>query len=298
MVYAVELEERFVIRVEKGDVDFHLTAAVYNFKWYYDGERLVLVEDRDAALVVEEEGTWLRVTGYGEVEKGEAAELVAKRLGLGEDYSDFFRRAAGDPILREAPRIFAKWRLRSATPWYAFLVAVLQQNASFLQGWRGLCCIIKRFGTPMRLGQMYTIAPPTPREVLDLGDKLRSCPIGYRAATIAAVAETFAKGGDPFKARGVGPYTRSLVELLAHRRYDAAPVDRWVKRLVQEAVGQDAEQYLREKFGQWAGLAVYLYTVALDAAPLRKALERLKKGQVTPMEEVSPMGMWKTEMCH
>jgi len=272
----VELKEQLVVFVEKGDLDFHLTASIYNFGWYYDGKRLALVEDVDLVVLVDECGRSLRARVFGRrIDREAAEELIARRLGLGEDYSEFYELIEDDPILYEVPKLFRGWRLRSTTVWHAFLIAVLQQNASFIQGWRSLCCLIKRFGTPVNLDGFKTIIPPTPNDVLRYGKRMSVCPVGYRLSTIVGLAEAFIKGGDYFKVRGVGSYTRSLVELLAYRRYESLPVDRWSRRLVAETFRVEeggVDEFLRRRYGRWTGLALYLYTVVLDALPITKAL--------------------------
>lgn len=274
-------------------VDFEKTAAVYNFSFYFDGKRLVLAEPNRAAVVYRD-GALLRAVGYGEWTQSELANAVEERLGLGEDYSELFSLAEHDVILARVPAVLAGWRMRSMPLWLALLVAINQQNASFAQGWRNLCRIIKRLGKPARLGDVYTYLPPSPEDVLRRRDELRGCGVGYRAGYILSVAEALAEGRDPLRAKGVGGYTRALAELLAYRRYDEPPVDRWVEALVEKAYGGgDARELLKRRFGRWAGLAVYLYTIVLDAAPLRRALQRIERGLIEPVEEISPMNLWR-----
>jgi len=51
---------------------------------------------------------------------------------------------------------------------------------------------------------------------------------------------------------------------------------------------------LRERFGQWVGLAAIDATIAFDAQPLRRALERLEKGLNKPgVDEPSPITLWR-----
>lgn len=183
--------------------------------------------------------------------------------------------------------------MRSSPLWLALLIAINQQGAGFVQGWRNLCCIIKQ-ERPAKLGDLATYIPPGPEEVLRGPELLKRCKVGYRAEYILSATRSIVEGEDPLRARGVGEYTKWLVGLLARRKYGEPPVDRWVKAVVREAYGvDDAGGFLRRRFGEWAGLAVYLYTVALDAAPLSCALERIRRGQVRPVEETSPANLWR-----
>lgn len=274
-------------------VDFEKTASVYNFSFYFDGRRLVLAEP-DRAAVVYRDGAVLRAVGYGDWTQSELAGVVEERLGLSEDYSELFSLAARDPILARAPVALAGWRMRSTSLWLALLTAINQQNAGFAQGWRNLCRIIKRLGKPAWLGDLYTYLPPSPEDVLRRENELRSCGVGYRASYILSAAEALVEGRNPLRAKGVGNYTRALTELLAYRRYDEPPVDRWVEALVKKAYGDgSARDVLKRRFGKWAGLAVYLYTIVLDAAPLRRALQRIEQGLIEPVEEVSPTNLWR-----
>ncbi|OYT38671.1 MAG: hypothetical protein B6U89_05405, partial [Desulfurococcales archaeon ex4484_58] len=99
--------------------------------------------------------------------------------------------------------------------------------------------------------------------------------------------------------KGIGPYTARLALILALRKYDQPPVDRWLKKIVSKVYGVDekrVESFWREKWRDWSGLASLALTITLDAEPLRKALARIERGELTPIHEpdkLSPLNMWR-----
>ena len=290
--------------VDLGDVDFHLTASMYNLPQMYDGERLILVEGPSLIIVLRPVEDGVSAVAYGEaVTRDELVEMVAWRLGLWENYSDLYARAINDPILREVPTALRGWRLRSAPLWWSLVIAVAQQNASFRQGWRSLCCLVKLFGRGVELEDGdVAVVPPQPSDVIKLGNELKRCGLGYRVDTLIRIAEAYTSGENPLSVKGVGQYTARLASLLAYRTYSDPPIDRWVIRLVSETYGVDAghrsvEEFLKARYGEWAGLAVLLYTIVLDAEPISKALNRVRRGDVRPVIEPSPATIWKSPMC-
>ena len=290
--------------------DFHLTASLYNFHWYYDGARLYLCHPSGVVEVREERGA-LRVTAYGELSACEAAEYASWSLGLDEDLNDFHESLVDDPILRYVPEKLTGLRVRSLSPWLASVVAVCQQRASFLQGWRMLYRLFDLYGRRVKLeGDGETLMPPSPSDILARPGGLREARVGFRDRALLGLARAFAEGlpcDDPggfeenlVSIKGVGRYTARLARVLGLRSYEEPPIDDWTVKLVSEAFGvepraKEVETFLKERYGPYAGLAVLMYTVVLDAEVIGRALERVRKGLVYPLEleRPTPLTLWR-----
>jgi N-glycosylase/DNA lyase len=313
---------RLVGRVDLGEaaarrrVDLFKVLSVYNFSFWFDGAvaRVVLELEPPAVAVVSVKG---EAALYAQ-EGSDPAELegrLAAALGLAEDTSGFLQVASGDPLLAPFAREWGGWRVRSSSLWWALLVAVCQQNASFRQGWSMLARLVRSYGRRAELeGAGEVLLPPTHRDVLGDPSRLAASGLGYRARTVVGVAEALSSGRVPPEeelarvgaeeaeallrsVRGVGSYTARLALALSLRRYELPPIDRWVRAIASRAYGVgegEVELEWRRRWGRWSALAVLALTVALDAAPLRKALERLESGRLLPEPgEVSPAQLWR-----
>jgi 3-methyladenine DNA glycosylase/8-oxoguanine DNA glycosylase len=159
--------------------------------------------------------------------------------------------------------------------------------------------------------------PPAPRDVLAEPEKLRKAGLGYRSATVLGIAGAIESGELPSsedlaselveqaetqlrKIKGVGSYTARLALALALRRYELPPIDRWVKALAAKAYGVEekaVEGEWRKRWGRWSALAVIALTVALDAAPLSKAIARFESGRLLPESGAGgPAELWRLQL--
>ncbi len=297
------------------DYDLSLTLSIYNFGFWFDGSKCFIQLDTNGETVAIMEVSG-RFTIYSRDKSIKCSDLVDKLayiLGLSEDLSKFYELAENDPILGCFSKKYRGWRVRSTSLWWGLVIGICQQNASFKQGWGMLYNIIKLYGRKAVLnGREYPLIP-TPQDILDNPDLLIKARTGYRSETILRVAKEIEKiekrirkERDPEiiesiikSIKGVGSYTARLAMVLSLRRYELPPIDRWLKKIVSTIYGVDekmAEKYWVQKWGEYSGLASLAVTIALDAVPLRKALERLRTGKICPLENaqiVSPVNMWR-----
>ena len=296
-------------------VDLFKTLCVYNFGFWFNGReaRVVLDLELPAVALVSVDGA-ARIYAPPGSDAPELEERLLFSLGLRESLESFYAMAAADPLLSAFAREWRGWRLRSCDPWWALVTAVCQQNASFRQGWWMLAKLIALYGRMVELEDRgWVPLPPTPRDVLAEPGKLRMAGLGYRSETVLRVAEAMESGTLPSGAlaaepveraeailrrvKGVGSYTARLALALALRRYELPPIDRWVKALAAKAYGIEekaVEAEWRKRWGNWSALAVIALTVALDAAPLSKAIARLESGRLLPEPGAGgPAELWR-----
>lgn len=301
--------------------NFYLTSSCYNFEWWFDGSKCLVPISRDPPLIVvaqqHEDLVSADVYGNEEARSLDVERKVKWIFGLDEDLTDFYNVVGDDPILYEVPRSLLGMRLRTTDLWNALLIAICQQNASFIQGWSMLCRIYKYFGSRVELDGLRTIMPPGPIDLLEK-DRLEETKVGYRAKTIMEAALAFTNFNSGFfdrveglkdedaeallrEIKGVGSYTARLTLILSQRRYSLLPLDRWLKSLAEKVYGlRDVEGGLKIKWRGWCGLAAFFVTVVLDAEVITKALQRALGGDVKPRGESkkpTPLTLWMHSIC-
>ena len=57
------------------------------------------------------------------------------------------------------------------------------------------------------------------------------------------------------KVKGIGEKVASCVSLFGMGRYDAFPVDVWIKRVAEKYFADDEKGFSAERFGKYAGIA-------------------------------------------
>jgi len=285
--------------------NFELTASAYSFSWQFDGKvlKIPLRLSDDFVIVkvrkVSERSLNLDIwSSTGSVRNDEVVEKICRILNLDEDLKEFYNICKSDVLLRKVPEGL---RMRSCDSWYAFLIAISQQNTSFKMGWSMLYRLHKYLGKKVLTGNEIFILPPNPEEIIKFDEKsLRDVGYGYRSSIIVEVARKFVSVGDDLRKvlvniKGVGPYTRNLALLLAYRDYNNVIIDRWVKGLYETILNvKDVENYLRRKWHRYVGLVTWYLTIVLDAEPLSKAIERARKGMLEPtFTGLTPLTLWK-----
>jgi len=284
--------------------DWHATLATYSFGWQYDGAKGYVWLCKHCIAKIKPLDNHANIYIYCESNDRcweYAVNELRDVLGVYEDLSEYIRLGKGDPLVGGLLEAMPGLHLRRTSIWYAFLVAVCQQNASFKQGWNMLYKLHLIASDRLIVEDKIFLEPPKP---LNLNrEVLRKAGLGYRASTVleAVQKQVYNLSCDDIDrledVRGVGSYTLNLVRVLACRDYNALPLDRWLKRLAAEAYNVQPNDVYGEfdrRFKSWKGLAAIHTTIAFDAEPLRRALERLKRGDNKPgLVEPSPLTLWK-----
>ncbi len=300
----------------KGDnADLKLILSTYNFSFWFNGENGFIQLDRNGNVIAMISiGGVYRIYSCTKLSCKDHVDKLYWSLGLRENLNEFHETALKDPLLREFISKYPGWRLRSTSLWWALVVGVCQQNASFRQGWKMLYNIVKNYGRKIVLEDHETYLTPTPQDIIEKPELLKKSGTGYRWKTILSIAHWFLEHNVDCKAlqrskaeeieeilksiKGVGEYTARLALVLALRRYELPPVDRWLRKIISVVYGvseKEAEDKWVSIWGRYSGLASVAVTVALDAEPLNKALKRIGEGKISPIEDnkITPLTMWK-----
>lgn len=310
------LEKIYHDTLDTRGTNLYLTLSTYNFSFWFNGRRGVVVLDEYVPVVafVNTDGSFEIHSAKRDVPIGEYVDRLKRMLGINEDLGEFYNLSKNDPILMPFGRELVGWKPRSTSLWWGLVIGVCQQNASFRQGWRSLYNIMRFYGRRYETIHGKIVLPPTPEDILTKPMLLRETGVGYRADTIVNIARWITRNKGiveklerlPSKdverilkgIKGVGSYTARLSIILAYRKYDLPPIDRWLKRLIVEAYGvseHEAEKYWIKRWGKWSGLAAYASTISLDAEVLSIALKKLREGRIKPTMEgkMTPLSLWK-----
>jgi N-glycosylase/DNA lyase len=139
-------------------------------------------------------------------------------------------------------------------------------------------------GQPLFLNQDVNYAFPAPRTISDLSiSRLRGCGAGFRAPYLKKAAIAFLKGRiteetlamRPYEEAkallmglaGIGDKVADCILLYSAHRFEAFPVDVWIKRVMErlyfrgkKTPERKIRQFASEYFGEYAGYAQqYLY---------------------------------------
>jgi len=211
-------------------------------------------------------------------------DLFRLRDDLGSFYEEF------GPEFGPVLNAFRGLRLmRASNPFESLVCCLCSQNSSVRQVNATANEIRRRFGMAIALEDgTVGYAFPRPEKLASMPvTRLRSIrPLAYRAKYVLTASRMISRGDLDLdglrrttyeEARklimqvpGIGPKVADCFLLYGLGMDEAAPVDRWIHRIVSRHYLRDrkvskegAARLLRERFGRWAGYAqLYLYHYA------------------------------------
>lgn len=304
-------------RLSSRGVDLKKTLVTYNLCFYIGDDHAFVVLSSEPAIIAKVyfNGTY-ELFADDCSQEDQWVKRLEFTLGIWEDQSEIYARGLGDPLLGQFLDAYRGLRIRSCDLWWGLVIGVCQQNASFRQGWLLLHRIVDYYGKRVNVDGDEIPRPPTPREILSDVDTLIQTGVGYRAKTIKNTAEFFLENKtrnlleeveDPrdleatlTSIKGIGPYTARLAMVISLRRYELPPIDKWIRRIASYIYDIDesiVETYWSRKWGRCAGLAALYTTIALDAEPLQRALERIKNKELLPKMTCQPSPLNMKSFC-
>ena len=300
----------------RNDYNFKLTASLYATHWDYDGERAYVPVRKGnilgvAVLMLVKDHIHIEIFSERRDDEfiEEALRVTDHVMALGEDLREFYDLVRDDPLLAIINGDLRGLHMRAMQSiWEGLLVGICQQNASFRQGWLMVTLLRGVLGSKVFLKKYgHKIALlPTPSEVIARKDLLRSTRAGYRTSTILECARSFSKESiEPERLeelRGIGQYTARIARILALRKYDEFPVDRWFARLIPNAYFnvdetwpiEKVEKFARERWGKYMGLAAIFITAVIAAETIGDTLKRIHAKNINPFpNKPSPFTLWR-----
>ncbi|MBR3994167.1 MAG: DNA glycosylase [Clostridia bacterium] len=186
------------------------------------------------------------------------------------DYSKILSDFPDDEILKKASGFGSGIRILHQDNWEALCSFIISQNNNIPRIKGIIHNLCEKYGEPV-FTDSYGITHysfPDAKTIADAGEKaMFDLKTGFRSKYIYDAAYKVASGkidlNVPYRMsytdgakylqqiKGVGLKVASCVLLFSYRKYDAFPVDVWVKRILEKYYGGKADA---EYFGKYAGL--------------------------------------------
>src|SRR5512137_485351 len=222
---------------------------------------------------------------------GATAPFVRHYFSLDTDVSAILASIDTDPFIHACIRKNRGLRLVRQPAWECAVSYICATNSNIPTIRRRIASIAERCGRPVEFeGKLYH-AFPEPSSIFCKGHEgLTECRLGYRQPYVFGTSglvtdekawETLIRTLPYGEARrellklyGVGPKAADCILLFAFQKYEAFPVDVWIRRIVQQHYLPDLlpdapltnheydtiRRFAREHFGEYCGWAQeYLY---------------------------------------
>jgi len=157
-----------------------------------------------------------------------------------------------DTYLKEAASYSKGIRILNQDKWYTLITFIISQRKSLPAIMSSVEKLCKTCGTYIgRKDKESIYAFPTPNQILSTSDKkLGTCGLGYRldyiksAAAICMYDDTYLEKLNTqddeallvklMEFHGIGPKIAKCIMLFGYKRYNAFPVDVWIKRALED----------------------------------------------------------------
>ena len=250
----------------------HTLSCGQVFRWEKDGGWWYGVVD-GKVLRVRQNGRKISWQGVDEA-------MIRHYFQLDLDLPEILASIDRDPLVHAAVAACNGLRIVAQPPWecLASYICATYTNIPVIK--KRISLFSARYGEeiPFRGKTYYSF--PTPETLAEAGEcELRECRMGYRAPYLCRTAGVIA--GDPgweqriyalpylearkdlLRLKGVGKKVADCVLLFAFQKYEAFPVDVWIRKILQGRYAETGESrkdeeiatFGRERFGPYAGYA-------------------------------------------
>ena len=215
------------------------------------------------------------------------ASDVRRYLDLNDDLEAILASIDVDPFMRRVLSAVKGLRLLKQDPWHCLCSYLISSNNRVERIDRSVKAIARKWGTRHVVGgrEVYDL-PPAERLSRCGEPDMRTCGVGFRAPYLIRAAHEVASGHfdlagigrmryeDAKEAllelHGVGDKIADCILLFAFSKFEAFPVDVWIKRAVEKiyfrsrtVTNKEIHLFARDHFGPYAGYAQeYIYYFA------------------------------------
>ncbi|MDP6102151.1 MAG: DNA glycosylase [Dehalococcoidia bacterium] len=247
------------------------------FRWQRRGEWYYGVLHNDL-LALRQNGPRLEVRNWSSSpEQIEAA--LRDYLHLDDDLETIYSYIDTDSRMHEAISAYRGLRILRQDPWECLVSFICSANSNIPRISASMVNIAENYGRPLRLDDYTNYSFPTPKRLAEVGEEaLTGLKLGFRAKYVARAAEKMAQGvvnleslrRIPYQEAkdvltslaGVGDKVADCVLLFSLDKMDACPIDRWVRRAMEDWYlngaklnYKDIRTWALEKWGGYAGYA-------------------------------------------
>jgi len=255
------------------------------FRWNRYKNGYIGVVSKKAVFVYKEENDV-----YIEGAKKEEQEFWRKYFDIDRDYGKIKKELSKDKILAEAIKYGHGIRILKQEPFETLISFIISANNRIPMIKRAVDNISKKFGQKIAFNNMEFYSFPTVEELSLASEKdLKECGVGFRAFYILEAVKKIIDENinlddiqkldteNAYKKllefKGVGPKVADCILLFSMQKFDAFPVDVWVKRIMQKFyLAPDVSllkirEFGKNKFGSLAGFAQqYLFYYARETS--------------------------------
>jgi N-glycosylase/DNA lyase len=279
-----EYDEGIVIK-DVSDFELkHIFDCGQCFRWNEDDDGSYRGVAYERAARVIKNGNEVYIKG-GKIED---RELWIKYFDLERDYGKIKEELSKDETLKEAISHGTGIRILKQEPYETTISFIISANNRIPMIKRAVENIAREYGKKINFeDKEYFSFPNADKLAGTTAEKLEKLGCGFRAPYIVQTSEEIASGRVKLeqiekmttdeaheelqKLRGIGPKVSDCIILFSMARYDAFPVDVWVKRVMQyfylapDVSLKKIRDFGRSQFGQYAGFAQqYLFYYARD----------------------------------
>jgi N-glycosylase/DNA lyase len=222
---------------------------------------------------------------------GAPAPFIRHYFSLDTDLGSVFASIENDPFIRACIMKNRGLRLLRQSPWECTVSYICSTNSNIPTIRRRIASIAERYGRPVGFeGKTYHTFPEPSSISCGGHDGLTECRLGYRQPYIFRTSSLVTDEKvwekmirtlpydearrELMKLHGVGPKAADCILLFAFQKYEAFPVDIWIRRIMQQHYLPELRSgsplstreydrirhFAREHFGEYCGYAQeYLY---------------------------------------
>jgi N-glycosylase/DNA lyase len=233
----------------------------------------------------------IRQDGRNLVFEGANSPFIREYFSLDLDLEQVIKTIDRDPFIHAAISGCTGLRLVRQPPWECLISYICSTNSNIPTIRRRIASLAEQFGKSIEFEGRTYYAFPEPSCIAGNGnERLTVCRLGYRQPYVFDTSCSVTDGRSweeticrlPYedarkelmKLHGVGPKAADCILLFAFQKYEAFPVDVWIRRIMQQnyitSLDREAgltnrdyqkiRRFAREHFGEYCGYAQeYLY---------------------------------------
>lgn len=283
MDYSIdECDGGIVIRNAKDFNIKHTFDCGQCFRWHENDDKSYSGITYGRAVRVSQQGCDIYIKG-GKVED---KNFWINYFDLDRDYGEIKKELSKDATLNDAVKYGDGIRILNQEPFEITVSYIISANNRIPMIMRAVENISKMFGNKIEFdGKEYYSFPDVESLSKATVSELEKCGCGFRAPYIVDTVQKLKSGESSLsdiqrmktddaakelmKLKGIGPKVADCIMLFSMGKYDAFPVDVWVKRVMQylylapDVSLKKIRDFARDKFGDIAGFAQeYLFYYA------------------------------------
>jgi N-glycosylase/DNA lyase len=282
----IENEGRVIIKNIKDFEPEHIFECGQCFRWNREEDFSYTGVAFGKILNVKKEGDYVI---FSNTNLDEFKDIWFYYFDLERDYGEIKKILSKDPVLKEAISFGHGIRILQQDPFETLISFIISANNRIPRIKKSIEMLSKKYGEFIGeyKGKDYYSFPKA-RAIANLSEKeVQECKVGFRAKYILNASKIIDKNKiniynlknvSTEEARknlllfsGVGPKVSDCIMLFSLQKYDAFPVDVWVKRVMeyfylkQDTKLKDIQNFAQAKFGEYAGFTQqYLFYYARE----------------------------------